>query len=60
MTMDTYGMNDAIARCANCAKFMPWSRSVLVEKSDGLPSPSPVYIESGICERCDHTAEHGD
>ena len=52
MTMDTYSMSDKQARCAECNKFMPWDRSHLVQKSDGMPSPSPVLIEKGICVRC--------
>ncbi len=52
MSLDTYSMKDTMARCAECGKFMPWSRSVLVERSDGMPLPSPVYIETGTCVRC--------
>ena len=53
MTTDTYSLSDKQARCSECAKFMPWARSVQVEKSDGMPSPSPVLVEIGMCEKCE-------
>ncbi len=53
MSMDTYSSNDKTARCAKCARFMPWSRSRLIQKSDGMPSPSPILIERGICANCE-------
>ncbi len=46
---DSYGYKDKIARCSFCNKFMPWSESNLVEKSDGRVEPSPVLVEFGFC-----------
>jgi|GEM_PF-4235654 len=51
--MDTYSLKDKQARCSECGKFMPWENSRLVEKSDGMPLPSPVLIEHGMCGRCE-------
>lgn len=53
MSLDTYSLNDKQARCRECGKFMPWERSKLVEKSDGMPIPSPVLIEEGFCSTCE-------
>lgn len=49
---DTYSTSDRQAKCSECGRFMPWSRSRLVEKSDGMPLPSPVYVEQGWCVPC--------
>ncbi|WP_162685482.1 hypothetical protein [Roseovarius amoyensis] len=51
--IDTYGPDDTTARCSNCGKFMPWHHSCLVEKSDGMPLPSPILVEMGICSKCE-------
>lgn len=58
MAVDTYSMSDTAARCSECAKFMPWSRSVLVQRSDGMPSPSPVLVEIGKCEKCQERIDY--
>jgi hypothetical protein len=60
MSVDSYGPNDKQAHCAECAKFMPWDRSVQVEKSDGMPSPSPVLVEVGLCVRCETRKEQSN
>lgn len=52
MSIDAYGVLDKQARCSECGKFMPWARSKLREVSDGMPSPSPILVEDGLCERC--------
>lgn len=51
--MDTYSMNSKSAQCCKCGKFMPWERSNLIERSDGLPLPSLVLIEKGVCKNCE-------
>lgn len=53
MAIDTYNGKNKQAQCSECAKFMPWSRSRLAERGDGLPEPSPVYIEIGMCKACE-------
>lgn len=52
MSMDTYSCMDKQARCSECGQFMPWSRSKQVERSDGMPLPSPVLVEVGVCVHC--------
>jgi len=51
--MDTYSMNDKQAKCSECGKFMPCSRSKVVEESNGYPEPSLIYIEIGMCKQCE-------
>lgn len=54
MGTDSYGPYDKQARCAQCGQFMSWDRSRLTEKSDGMPLPSPIYIEQGLCAECEN------
>lgn len=56
---DSYGQNDRQAHCSKCAKFMPWSRSVQVEKDTGIPAAAPALVEVGMCLKCEatHTKE---
>jgi len=53
MGLDTYSMNDKQARCSECGNFMPWGRSRQIQKSDGMPLPSPILLEVGLCARCE-------
>ena len=53
MGIDTYSMNDKQAKCSECGKFMSWDRSIVVERGDGFPVPSPIYIEIGMCVKCE-------
>lgn len=50
---DTYSMRSNQAQCSECAKFMPWSRSRLVEKDTGIPAAAPALVEIGMCESCE-------
>lgn len=37
----------------HCARFIPYERATLCQKSDGMPFPSPVEYWVGICEKCE-------
>ena len=50
--MDTYSTKDNAARCSECAKFMPWSRSRQVERDSGIPAGAPALVEIGVCKKC--------
>lgn len=60
MMHDAYSQKDNAARCAQCNRFMPWERSRQVQESDGMPEPSPVLVETGICARCEAAKERVD
>ena len=53
MPRDSYSLKDKIARCSECSRFMPWPRSRQVGISDGEEEPSLVYVEGGICVKCE-------
>jgi hypothetical protein len=53
MYKDTYSERDCIAKCAKCGKFMPWERSRVIETSDCKEEPSPIYVECGLCVKCE-------
>ena len=40
-------------QCDVCAKFIPYERASLRQKSDGMPEPSPVLYWVGKCVQCE-------
>lgn len=58
--MDTYGPRATTAICAQCARFMPWERSVVVEKYNPWPVAALALVETGVCHICAEAKEDGD
>lgn len=44
-------------QCDKCGVFIPYSRATLHEKSDGMPSPSPIEYWTGLCVKCETPQE---